>query len=679
MSTTATAALAMTLNILCIGDSITQGGLNDRPEYTYRHPLQVMLHDRNIAFNFIGTRNEGLHADATWPDVVGKPFQTAHEGYYGWKTADVVRQVRDHLPELVAPDIALVHLGTNDQKFGNFGENVGKPLRELIDHLRERNPSVIVLLGHLNFRSGPALEIREVVNEVAADLDRTDSPVKTVAHYQGWIAHPEHPWSDTFDWAHPNARGQRKMAEAWMHALQPLLLHEQRKPDSRQLPAPVFTPEERSAFGTGAERTLALLASATREQRETVRILFYGQSITEDAWWRTVVADLEQRFPHADIVAENRALGGFAAQRLVRSVNTDMVAVNPDLVIFHVFGADVEYEQIIESIRRKTCADILIQTDHYGAKSDWQHEAASPAEITRDNWSAFMNVVHLPAVARKFHCGLIPQRTIWRRYLETNNLEASALLRDAIHLNAAGNRLMASIASAWLPKPEAVQLDPFNVNGVRTLPLKPGPGLTVEKSRLRLTFEGNRIDIVAPANGIDGEFSIVLDGAQPSESNFNTAFTRPVPIPGSKWPALTGISHRTASAESWNLKVQRDPGNENAFNFQLSGSETGFDGDGSSTLPFVSNSGRVAFGPGGWDPAYAMHLAGVQPVPDSFSIHFESYSINADRFSIGPVDKPGLVNARTILSDLPAGPHSLELHGPVEQLLAIRVYNPKGR
>ena len=48
------------------------------------------------------------------------------------------------------------------------------------------------------------------------------------------------------------------------------------------------------------------------EHKHRVRILFYGQSIT-GGWTDIVLKDLQARFPNADIVAENHALGGFAA------------------------------------------------------------------------------------------------------------------------------------------------------------------------------------------------------------------------------------------------------------------------------------------------------------------------------------------------------------------------------
>jgi len=664
------------LRILCIGDSITQGGVPHRDEFTYRLPLQILLHGSGFTFDFIGTRSEGLHADATWPPAAGQPFDAEHEGYYGWRTADVQEKIRQNLPALPPPDVALIHLGTNDQKHGDFEESVGRPLREIIALLRQHNPKVIVLLGHLNFDSGAALEIREIVEAVATETDRPGSPVRTVHHYRGWEADPTKPWTDTFDWAHPNLRGQWKMAEAWLHALRPLL----EAPMSEFSP-PRFTAEDRAAFGRGVERSLRLLQDGTPESPQTLRILFYGQSISEDAWWRKVVAGLEARHPHTRILAQNRSLGGCAAQRLVHSVATDLKGFEPDLVIFHVFGADAEYEAIVRHLRSHSSADVLLQTDHLGRAALWEDEPTDPAVITRDDWSAFMNYVHLPAVAEKYDCGLLRQRDFWKRYLKDNDLAPADLLRDNIHLNAAGNQLMAALVLAYLDAPAPAGLDPFNDKRVRTL--LPGRDFQVaDDGTIEIEFTGNRIDLVLGENVADGyaeaEINIFLDGKPPSAHLDSQAFTRATPRPGGKWPALHGIrAEAPLVAETWTLHVRSeataDSAPDGAFFFRLEGSVTGADGEGRSDRPFISDSRRVAFDPEGWDVAHAMKLAGIEIVPEQFEIVFESYPLAGDTLRLDGKDDR---EATPLLLGLSSGPHRLRLTGPTETVAALRIYQP---
>ena len=214
------------VRILCVGDSITQGGKEKRTEYTYRYPLQKMLRAEGVSFDFIGSQHAGLQPKATWPDIApGIPFDPDHEGYYGHKTAEALRKVEAAWTAASpAPDIVLIHLGTNDQKNPPYVDTVQAPLREFIVFLRTKNPHVAVLLGHLNFNhSEGASAIRPLIESLATELNTVESPVRTVAHYKGWQENPKAPDPDTFDWAHPNVQGQQKMAANWFAAIKPLL------------------------------------------------------------------------------------------------------------------------------------------------------------------------------------------------------------------------------------------------------------------------------------------------------------------------------------------------------------------------------------------------------------------------------------------------------------------------
>jgi hypothetical protein len=62
---------------------------------------------------------------------------------------------------------------------------------------------------------------------------------------------------------------------------------------------PVFPPPAPIAnnanFGANIQRTMGLLASSTPTNRKPVRILFYGQSITEQQWSQDVANDIKKR------------------------------------------------------------------------------------------------------------------------------------------------------------------------------------------------------------------------------------------------------------------------------------------------------------------------------------------------------------------------------------------------
>jgi hypothetical protein len=111
-------------------------------------------------------------------------------------------------------------------------------------------------------------------------------------------------------------------------------------------PAPK-PPKDTSQYGRHFQRSMTLMATSTPQKRNTVRILFYGQSIVGQQWHTMVVEDLKKRFPHTDFVIENKAIGGFSSQLLVCTMHYDVLPLYPDLLVFHVYGAHDKFENTI--------------------------------------------------------------------------------------------------------------------------------------------------------------------------------------------------------------------------------------------------------------------------------------------------------------------------------------------
>ena len=427
-------------------------------------------------------------------------------------------------------------------------------------------------------------------------------------------------------------------------------------------------------LGRGIQRTMTLLATSTPEHRNTVRILFYGQSITVQDWWRQVAADLKTRFPHAHLIIENRALGGFASQRLVKTAETDVYPFQPDLLIFHVYGAHNSYEDIIRRTRERTTAEILIQTDHVSAKSDWRREETDPAKVTTQDWDSFMNYKHLPAVIRRYGCGYVDQRNLWKRYLTERGLEAPALLRDGVHLNEDGCRVIAAFVKAALVKRNEQAIDPMDCGYVRTFAV--GKDVDIDSGSLKLQFDGIRVDLIASRAG-QRPITALIDGKKPSQHAELYCFTRALPKPGGPWPVLADLSfEQPLLVEDWTMAVQRDPVEEDLFTFTLSGSHTGPDGSGRSDARFFSRSGRVVIDPEDWDVRYALGLAQVKPVPAAFTVRWSVVPRYLDQWQ--PAESPsGIENSATLAHGLADRPHTLELTGDLSALAAVRVYSPR--
>ena len=427
---------------------------------------------------------------------------------------------------------------------------------------------------------------------------------------------------------------------------------------------PVPPPEDPSALGVGVQRTMRLLATSTPQHRNKVRILFYGQSITEQEWSKQVADDLRRRFPHADLDIQNRAIGGFAAQWLIRPAEHDLYPFYPDLLIFHVYGANQEYEQIIKNVRTRTTAEVLMQKDHVTA---WPPAVPDEKKDKGLWWDHMMNHVFLPGIAKKYGCALVDIRTAWLAYLKANALEPKALLKDGVHLNEQGNYLLAALVSRYLvyrPELPASPEDPM----VRTLEV--GKDAAWKNGRLSIEFEGNRIDALAaaePRGQLKSRARVLIDGKRPSEFPECCCISRPEPGPWSPL-FLSRVDHqRPLVIEQWKARVTSVSPDGKSWKFDVQGSITGPDGSGENSKPFVSKSGRVQIRPEAW--------FAPGKVPAEYEVRWKVVPLFVDTYQPPLVEDTAREYSVTLAQGLSNSKHTLELIGEVP-LRAFRVYRP---
>ena len=207
------------VKILMIGDSITQGG-NKTEEYTYRYSLFKLLIEQSICFDFIGTQKYGLRKDFKWPNYKGLKFDHEHQGYYGIKTSELLIQLQNEFSLIEAPDITLLHIGTNDRKTQNPRKDFQLPLWQIIDLLLQKNPKMQIYISSLNQRYDPKIKIlRSIITNTVFHYQKKGDMVFFVNHSINWKERPKKPDSNTIDWVHPNVTGQDKMAKAWYEVM----------------------------------------------------------------------------------------------------------------------------------------------------------------------------------------------------------------------------------------------------------------------------------------------------------------------------------------------------------------------------------------------------------------------------------------------------------------------------
>ena len=430
---------------------------------------------------------------------------------------------------------------------------------------------------------------------------------------------------------------------------------------------PLKTPGDVTTRGAALQHTMTLLHTAAVEKKNRVRILFYGQSITEQEWWKEVNRDLKKRFPLATLEVENRAIGGHAAPLLEKAAEADLYPWQPDLVIFHVYGAHDSYERIIRRIRERTTAEVLIQTDHMGAK-DSLDEPMDAAALKPEQWNPWMNYSFLPATAKKYGCELLPVRDVWKAYLRENNLEPRALLKDDVHLNAQGNFLMAEAVKTALVYRSDDKPDTWG-GLVKEISLTDA---SWKDDTLTVNFEGNRVDGVwsGTAGAAGSGASLRIDGNAPEEIRQLFAFTRTTAYDGSAWPCLLRVQRGATQLldEDWTITLGHTSPDYQSFLFSVTGSKTGPDGVGSAGKKFVSKSGRIVIEPGDWNLQFCQRTFGRR-LPEGFRITFKS-ARQWDTLPLG---------SGTFVKGLPNGPHTLELSGAAIRrsgLTGLRIYKP---
>ena len=451
-------------------------------------------------------------------------------------------------------------------------------------------------------------------------------------------------------------------------------------------PAP---PEHPEFLGAKLARTMSLLESGAYTHRP-VRIIFSGQSI-ETGWTWFLIQRLRERYPGTEIIAENRAIGGWFVWRMQKLLKHEILRWQPDLVLFSAYQGTAEvWERFISEIRGETTADIIIRT---------QHGDRGISNVVSAAQFYGPESVMLHRLAQKYDVELVEASQEWFDYLAANKLPPMALLRDGIHLNEKGEALMtmlyerhfkynAASRQGWANTVRTFDVGRFLEDNKTDEILLEGDGWSrtgrgyAQSSnatdKLKLKFTGTRVDLVMPPFRRGGA-SILIDGKKPSAWNLFHG-TRPQGRTRAVWPPImTYHTGKNMQAETWLLtlmegSVDSDPKKANRYvKFKLAGSKTGFDGEGRNDKNFVSNSGRITILTTDWQeamnppdpktPPLVMQAFTNQPqtvwhiLPDGIDVLAakDVWAKDTDYYSGQPYDYV------TVADGLPCGVHELTL------------------
>jgi lysophospholipase L1-like esterase len=198
-----------TIKIMPLGDSITYGdGIVGYGGY--RNLLGALLESDGYLFDFVGSQKSG---EAALPDA-------DNEGHPGWRISNIQEAIdSEGWLETFQPDIILLHIGSNDLRYGNSAYAPDN-LSALLDDILARLPETQVVVAQIiRTRWGSDAKHR-FYNDAIPDLAASKGSRISVIDMRNVLSQ-----NDFTTLYHPSPKGYDKMAHAWESAILALELN----------------------------------------------------------------------------------------------------------------------------------------------------------------------------------------------------------------------------------------------------------------------------------------------------------------------------------------------------------------------------------------------------------------------------------------------------------------------
>ena len=126
-------ALAQTIRIMPLGDSITEGERGSVPIGGFRDDLGVMLTNAGIDFQFVGSLDDGTAQ------------YNRHEGHPGWRADQIDANVTTWLNNYT-PDLVLLQIGTNDVSNDEPNAQTINDIENIIEKIKNYDTETPILI-----------------------------------------------------------------------------------------------------------------------------------------------------------------------------------------------------------------------------------------------------------------------------------------------------------------------------------------------------------------------------------------------------------------------------------------------------------------------------------------------------------------------------------------------------
>jgi lysophospholipase L1-like esterase len=187
-----------------------------------------------------------------------------------------------------------------------------------------------------------------------------------------------------------------------------------------------------------------LLRTATRLGRRPFRIVAIGSSSTEgagasgpEASYPAVLArELNQRFPNASIAVFNKGVGGERIDATIARFEKDVVALNPDLVIWQVGTNDATANDAIDHFEASLLAGIQ-QLKIKGKDLILMSPQFSPRMNVRSNQLLYIETIR--SAAQRYGIQLFRRFDIMNFWVASGQLNVPDLIvDDGLHMTDLG-------------------------------------------------------------------------------------------------------------------------------------------------------------------------------------------------------------------------------------------------
>jgi acyl-CoA thioesterase I len=173
------------------------------------------------------TAGYGLSRKQAWPALVaekmreaGYEFEVVNAGSSGDTTSGGLRRLPALLRAHKKIDIFILELGINDAFRGVPIEQVRSNLQAIIDQVRARHPNVSIVVAGMQLPDSSSNDYVGAFGAIFAPLAEKNRAILIPFFLEGVGGNPE---LNQWDRVHPNAAGQRVLAENVWRVLEPML------------------------------------------------------------------------------------------------------------------------------------------------------------------------------------------------------------------------------------------------------------------------------------------------------------------------------------------------------------------------------------------------------------------------------------------------------------------------